>query len=67
MAEHRMVSPERLLELRALIDGGAKEGAEYILSCREMEQLLDHIDTLEEALDEWRRVDGLPMAGGAHA
>lgn len=47
----RLITQECLLELRDMAQDGAAEDAPFELSCREMLQLLDHVDILGAALD----------------
>lgn len=47
----RLVSQARLMELADMARDGVKEGALFELPCAEMLQILEHIDTLGEALD----------------
>jgi hypothetical protein len=47
----RLVTQERLFDLRDMAQDGAAEGAMAKLTCRELLQLLDHIDILGAALD----------------
>lgn len=46
-----LVRPEHLAVLRKLAEDGVAEDALFELPCREMVQLLDHLDALGEALD----------------
>jgi len=47
----RLVSQDRLLQLKTMARDGVAEGALFELPCAEMVQLLEHIDTLGAALD----------------